>query len=443
MTWISGFIVGNGVAYYANLSAALLTCVFSAAMVVLFAIRSHLKWKLVVLFHAGFFWGYANNFEVLRIGTTGIESNSYFWNRLRTGMLTVNFDGKTYLTRGIAEVKAKGENVCFESGSILFPCTFVSPNGGGQRPLSLFVQRKVELLSQPIRGWLLAILVGNFAQMMGFLTRAFFSVGIIHLVVISGMHISMLINATNRIFGLILRVFYVFRIIGGTQFAGLAESFRFLAMGLVTIFLWDVGFAPSSQRAVIASCVTVFSSLMFIRARWSRRASAALFVQTLIFPCGFIHPSNFLSWISYTVVYELVISGRFARTFRSKALAVLNAQLKLMFLSFAVTQNLTVISLVMNIVVVPLFPLIFLLGLLSMFVEGFGNSRFTELLLLPQQGFLDAIWSTSQKNDELLGRLQLRSNVLSAAFFGLCIFLLLKTITNIRKMEEPEKFARL
>jgi ComEC/Rec2-related protein len=402
-------------------------------------VRMDGRWKLVLVLAAGLNWGYFHNYEILRHETEQVAVASDFFNALRTGVVIVSHDGKDYMARGLAEIGALGQTRCFAKDVFLFPCSFGPGLPTVSRPLSAAIESKVKIVSQPLRGWLLAILIGNFNQVPLFLSRAFFSVGLIHLVVISGMHITLIINCLSRSISLIVRFFYLLRWLGGARFVAMCEVAKVLGIAFVGYFLWNVGYAPSSQRAMLTSLISILASLLFTRTRWTKRMSLALLLQTLLFPAGFLHGSNFLSWASYSIVCELALLALRAKGWKQRLMAIMLAQIKLMFLALAVTGNISFISLVMNIVVVPLFPIIFFLGLISLVAEGRDWWVLQNWVHLSQNKFLEGIWFTSQKNDTLLGSVELRTPTLGFLFFGLCLLLLLKTVRNIKRMEEAKE----
>lgn len=155
----------------------------------------------------------------------------------------------------------------------------------------------------PVAGaWLKALLLGMATNSSGHLLESFRGIGLLHFLVVSGAHVTLVHRFTHG-FMLVLR-----RVAGGfipfLPPISSGPNWLLAAPSLVVtgLFCLLAGLEPPVQRSLCGLCVV--QALDASGARPSRGATIAstFLLQAFLWPVGFLSRSNLLSWVAWLIV---------------------------------------------------------------------------------------------------------------------------------------------
>jgi competence protein ComEC len=230
------------------------------------------------------------------------------------------------------------------------------------------------VLPEQLASFGLGLLIGQRATLNKEFTDALITVGLIHIVAVSGYNLTVIIQFIQKRLGQYSRYQTV--------------SICLAAIGL---FLLISGFSASIVRAA------VISSLGLIGWYYGRQAKPVLLILLVGALTAGVNPlylwSNIGWYLSFTAFFGVLVIGpllqdRFSlgNSFRALFLGVLfetvSAQLCTIPVILFIFGRLSVISIIANILVVPLVPLAMLLSLLAGFA-GMTHLIFGSLIVIP------------------------------------------------------------
>lgn len=237
-----------------------------------------------------------------------------------------------------------------------------------------YLLRQADQLSDPLRSWISSITLGKRKQMPSTLRDSFRLLGLFHILVISGLHITIIAVGSKKIVDFALRSLYVVRLLTPHVWFFLHKAVSLLSCLLILIYGCIVGFSPPAQRAVLLFIVHQGHALCDSDTPITHKLAKVLFLQMLLFPIGFLSDSLLLSWGAYLIVLHCFREVQHARTPAHKIVALLRGQLIITILILCFFKELSLLSIPLNIILLPLIPYILISGFL--------------LLLLPQDMLL-------------------------------------------------------
>lgn len=219
------------------------------------------------------------------------------------------------------------------------------------------------------RGWLGAILLGDKRDLSPAIKAAFKLIGVYHLLIVSGLHVTLMVSIWSLLFRIPLHVAYAIRLIPNSAWPEVTALARIVAAVVSLIYLVMAGMPVPAQRATFLfvwyQCGCVFIGAMPLTTRMLLGAA----LQTLIFPIGFVSEATLVTWGAYLLVVH-VGHAEWRRGFVRGLRLTLGLQLRLMLLVFGVFGQLSFIGLVANLCLVPLLGLLLATGLLVVFLPG-------------------------------------------------------------------------
>ena len=252
---------------------------------------------------------------------------------------------------------------------------FTSPPTVVREPRRYLLQQSSKL-REPVSSWLSSIALGQSQQLPSTLKDSFKLLGLFHILVISGLHITIIAVGSKKIIDLTLRLLYIVRLLTPTTWIVLGKVVSLLSCLLILLYGCWVGFSPPAQRAVLLFSVHQWYTLWERELNLGQKLTRVFFLQMLLFPLGFLSDSLLLSWGAYLIVLHCFQEVKQARALGGKLTALLRGQLIITTLIICFFQELSLLSIPLNILLLPLIPYILLSGLL--------------LLLLPSQWLLAA-----------------------------------------------------
>jgi hypothetical protein len=217
---------------------------------------------------------------------------------------------------------------------------------------SLLLCSTPEKSQDPLEGWYRAFYLGDLAAVSQETKASFAHLGLIHLLSVSGLHISFLAGILLFFLEGILHLFYGVRLLSPPVIYNLKIILKLTAAVLLLVYVVLIGGGHPGQRAWIMFILGLAVPYAFGgRLLFWDRVLLGLFLQSFFCPTGFLHPINALSWLSYLVVLKGMATPK----------DYLRASLTLTLLSFAFVGQFSFLSFVWNFLFTPMYYTVFLL----------------------------------------------------------------------------------
>lgn len=276
--------------------------------------------------------------------------------------------GKTYRVRSYHD-NYEGDNHVRTGVSSYFifakPPTLHSDNYGN----GLFFRLRYELrtvadrLDDPVRGWVSRLLLGINNSMPKEISSAFKLLGLLHILVISGLHITIIASFCMSLTKAAIRAPYALRLITTVEHQRLQIIGGYAVLVLLLLYGCSIGFGAPAQRAVLLFIVQFFWS-----ARFWEKITVVFFLQSLLFPVGFFSDSMLLSWGAYLTIVHCHRQATLCQDWLSKLRCLfLQGQLIISALIVCFFQELCLVSIPLNLLLMPIIPAIVLSAGLLMF----------------------------------------------------------------------------
>ena len=150
--------------------------------------------------------------------------------------------------------------------------------------------------------WLKALLLGQSTNSRGGLLESFRGIGLLHFLVVSGAHVTLVHRFTR---GAIL----VFRRLASglvpaipPTSAGPNWLLAALAVAVTGLFCLLAGMDPPVQRSLCALCVAQALDVAGVRPSRGATIASTFLLQAIFWPVGFLSRSNLLSWMAWLIV---------------------------------------------------------------------------------------------------------------------------------------------
>jgi hypothetical protein len=197
--------------------------------------------------------------------------------------------------------------------------------------------------------------------------------GLYHLLVVSGLHVSLVALMLSGIIAVPFRAFYACLVLSPNMFRQLRAFLCIFSAICAFIFTDLVGFSSAAQRALLVFAVYQISLVFMGTLPIDKRLSLIATCQSFIFPIGFIGESNIMSWAAYLSVANMVSSRKGIR-----GLFVL--QIQLLIICGGCFGYCSLIAILSNFLLVPIFPIFFSAGILTLLGEGLFDLQIAEIV---------------------------------------------------------------
>jgi len=238
-----------------------------------------------------------------------------------------------------------------------------------RRTFARWVHRRLEPLPPLDQLWLRALFLGEMSELPLEVKVPFKKLGIFHLIVISGFHISFLGALLGGLLAVFLRGAYVMLWLNSSRYQRWMRWGKWGVVGIVGLFCFCIGFAPPVQRAFFSYSYRQYVTESFASPPLGTFLARVAATQAFFFPASFLSTSNMMSWLAYTSV---LVACKTQATLGARLRGALWMQLGPLLFSSIFFQSLCFLSFVANWIFVPMFS--------GVFVAGFF------LLLLPPRG---------------------------------------------------------
>lgn len=228
-----------------------------------------------------------------------------------------------------------------------------------------------------LRNWLAGILLGERTALPRRVTDAFKRTGTYHLLAVSGLHVSLLVVALSLALRAPFQLAYAVRILPPRLWRHLAAGLNVLAAMLACLYLGVAGMPAAAQRAVLTYVVLQLGAVSAGVPTLKRRLLVAAVLQTLLFPIGFLSEGSLMSWAAYLLVIR-GLKGRLVTT-----------QVQLTVMAAAAFGQLPLLGILANLVLVPVFSLLLVLGLVAVAAGPALPGR--DLILAMHASFIEIV----------------------------------------------------
>lgn len=384
--WLAGFLGGLLATQFTQLSIC--PPWLAIAVMPVLCYRRQYLWLL-----CGYLWGASNNAPFPPTGMSVDKARGNLLNFFVSDLI-VSDDDDYYRVRGRG---AAGVVKTIDVPYLFFRKPPYLRNNTDNINDSLIANNRAKLLvrgqqiPQPVGSWITSITLGVFSDRLQIWPEAFKLLGLFHIVVISGLHITIVANSGRSLLHLLVRSLYVMRIISPSLWLLLSKKILvIICIWLIGYYGCLVGFSAPSQRAVI----------LFIVHQWSHHLSyldkirQAVFLQTLLFPIGYCSDSLLLSWSAYLCVVHCLQQVQQAQSIASKLKQLVVGQLVITLLVLSFFAELSILAIPLNLILVPLLPIIVISGALLLVIDP--TSQLAQLIWQGQAFFLEQIVNLSE-----------------------------------------------
>lgn len=378
--------------------------------------------------------------EQVNIEATALEDAVYSERGQLTfvvGSITLEKPQKTNLI-GELDIEGFGTNAVYKGDRLLISGRLYKKRGGQQGGISFaniqlisrggnkvdelrreFAAGMQNVLPEPLSSFALGLLIGQRNTLSPSLTQELIAVGLIHIVAVSGYNLTIIIDASRKMFA------------KRSRFQVLVFSFI-----LIGLFLLVTGSSPSIVRAAVVS------SLSLLAWYFGRKFKPLLLISLVALLTAFINPlylwTNIGWYLSFSAFLGILILGpllnrRFIKEKnRDKILQTIicetiAAQLLTLPIILFIFGRLSVVSILANVLVVPLVPLAMLLSLFAG-ISGMIGFIFSGLIALPAKIVLQYMLGISNLLSKVPGAyIKVSINIwgLIALYISILVFILI------------------
>jgi predicted membrane metal-binding protein len=295
-------------------------------------------------------------------------------------------DGQRYyIARGTA---VEGDYVELDSRRFKSRFALVETNGYASpvgRICALFEDARVGLhhtlsrFPQDIRSWMSGFLLGRSGQLDKNLVDSFRRVGLMHVLVLSGSHLSVLAAAILLVLRLPGLLLYLFKHLSVRSWVIYWTISSMVAALSLFSFCVVVGFTQTVQRAFLGFFVCNVASMVGLAHDTKTRIKLIFGLQSILFPVNLLSLSLMLSWSG-----AFVLQAFYESTYLKSKLECVVQIVKIQLVFFAMTLiffgEAGVLSPVVNVLALPLVSVLLPLDMVAIFLDHqWINSFIVEL----------------------------------------------------------------
>ena len=204
--------------------------------------------------------------------------------------------------------------------------------------------------------WLKAFTLGANAKIDGVTETAFRNLNLLHVVVLSGSHVSILAAAILFLLRLVPLCLYSTRIMTMRVWPIVWHASALLSLVVVFFFCLSVGLGQSVQRAMLGFAFMVTGPLLWGARRGLERLTLVFAIQAIIFPINLCSLSMFLTWTG-TLVLSALTTSHFRRHWIETVREALLIQLVFSLVSALTFGRIAILGFVANVLLLPAFSL--------------------------------------------------------------------------------------
>ena len=395
---LSGFLVSCGVLWPVVIQ--LFTAFFFLGLTLLFL--SFCRRKKAALgaffFLLGAWWARAHHAPKWEgpSGKVAVIKSSFFGK----GYVIVqrSWDKKLFrvYTKANAKVPSgtKGSVKCKKDGFCIFipniPNIPNTPNSLNHHiPLSLsqkIATHSASKIPEPAYGFLSSILLGTKDHLLPHVKKAFSHLGLYHILVVSGLHLTFLTLAIQKTLLFPCHLLYITQFMKASTWLKYKSGTLYLAGFTIFLYSLFVGFHVSIQRAFLLYLTLKIAKNTLGKVPLGLGILWAATLQSLFFPLNLVSLGSLMSWGAYLIIIILLDK-------KEGFLGLFKCQLKLTFFTIACLGSASFFWPFFAIMTGFIFPLLMTTGV---FILIWPTSFLSSFFLLGHDYFLSFIIYSSQ-----------------------------------------------
>lgn len=218
--------------------------------------------------------------------------------------------------------------------------------------------------------------------------RSFRESGLVHILVVSGMHVSLFALFVRIALLLPFLPAYAFTVLNPSKWRVLVFWSEFVSLPLVCFYVWLIGSPNPAQRAAAFYVAWVLGKLFFGLRRPVDRFTICLVVQTVLFPIGFLGAGNIMSWLATLFVVTNFHAREGDPWSDFLSLFDWRLQVRIMVIAAAMFAEIAPLSIPGNLLLAPVFG-----GLLqaTYLIVLFPDSWLSTLLYFQTEAYLSLV----------------------------------------------------
>jgi predicted membrane metal-binding protein len=333
------------------------------------ACKGWVRLRAIFFSLAGISWGISHSGQTIlqkplegRVVMVAATSN------VRGPLLMVSEDGAVFETFGpqnlgmLGTLKSHPGDGLFNAKRLMFSPTFrpgFQTLTWWQRLQETFREwlgKSIRHLSAVDRVLVSGIVFGEQGSLPKIIEDSFKNTGLYHLLVVSGLHVSLMATMFSFVLRAPVQLGYSLRFISPRVWGQFSAFLRVSAAVGAMTYLSLTGASAAAQRSALFFAVRQVSLVFFGDIPIIFHLLLTAMVQIMIFPLGFLSEGTCMSWVAYLVVANPVMGV--SSSIRQSCRSLLTLQVELMVLVTAIFGQLVVIGLVTNLLFVSVFPVV-------------------------------------------------------------------------------------
>ena len=371
--WIIFFTIGNLLGYVTDWGYRYLYLISYIVLVLIFLLfikaPIKIKTKKSLIWVCALLWGISNNVPIVNTNIKNAKIVEYKGFISYNQKLIISNKNKFYQIKGTVntdnqiDIKCKDvlllitNKICYIKKHQFIKNSSNTLINALLSTIRQHIQNRIQTYPPKLQGWLYAIIFGDKSKLSVNFKNIFKHSGAYHILVVSGLHISIIAYFIYYLIKLIPHALYIIKILKPTTWIRLHLIIKIISIICTLIYCALTGFNPPAQRAFIIFTINQLSVLTFNKLPLYNKILIAISIQTLLFPSMFICESTLMSWLAYIFIVHLGIMYNSKNiTVYVKILQLFYTQFKMLLLVMITLGTFTPLGFITNIIFVPLFP---------------------------------------------------------------------------------------
>jgi hypothetical protein len=232
------------------------------------------------------------------------------------------------------------------------------------------LQARIRKLEPGMAAWLRAFVLGEQFSVSPALLEAFRAVGLLHLLVLSGGHLSVVASMVRTALRLPWHIFYVTGRLSALHWIKLTSVSQPLTWVVLLAYCAATGFSQSMQRALLCFGVSLIPSILGCSQPVLSRILLAIFLQAICFPVNFLSTSMLMSW-SGVLLLTAFVESAFLKSYPRIFLDAILVQAVFFVFSLVFFGQVGILAIPANLIFQLVFSLLLPFDLIALFIPGF------------------------------------------------------------------------
>lgn len=231
------------------------------------------------------------------------------------------------------------------------------------------LQARIRKVEPGTAAWLRAFVLGEQFSVSPALLEAFRAVGLLHLLVLSGGHLSVVASMVRMTLRLPWHVFYVTGRLSALHWIKVTSVCQPLTWIVLLIYCAATGFSQSMQRALLCFGVGMIPSMIGYSQPVQSRILLAILLQAICFPVNFLSISMLMSWCGVLLLTAFVESA-FLKSYPRILLDAILVQSVFFVFSLVFFGQVGLLAIPANLIFHLVFSVLLPFDLIALFMPG-------------------------------------------------------------------------